>query len=64
MPIFEYVCPKCGHVFEKLILSRNQPTPPCPKCGSTQAEQKYSTFATASAASGSNRAACAPSGGG
>ncbi|MBZ5670321.1 MAG: zinc ribbon domain-containing protein [Acidobacteriia bacterium] len=63
MPIFEYVCPKCSHVFEKLILGGNQQAPPCPKCGSTQAEQKYSTFATASGAPRSSRAACAGTGG-
>jgi len=63
MPIFEYVCPKCGHVFEKLILNRDQPAPACPKCSSTGAEQKFSTFATAHAASAANSRACAGTGG-
>ncbi|MGA3325755.1 MAG: zinc ribbon domain-containing protein [Terriglobia bacterium] len=62
MPIFEYACPVCGHVFEKLVMNRNQEAPPCPQCGSKRAEQKFSTFATASAGPRSNRATCAPSG--
>ncbi|HDL08531.1 MAG TPA: zinc ribbon domain-containing protein [Desulfobacteraceae bacterium] len=32
MPIFEFVCEKCNHLFEKLILSPNEPAPICPKC--------------------------------
>lgn len=64
MPIFEYSCPVCGFVFEKLVFNRNQEAPACPQCGSTRSEQKYSTFATASAGSGSKGAQCAPSGGG
>lgn len=32
MPIFDYKCPKCDHVFER-IVSTNDPEPePCPKC--------------------------------
>jgi len=33
MPIYEYKCPACGHVFEELV-SRNAKEPgSCPKCG-------------------------------
>jgi putative FmdB family regulatory protein len=64
MPIFEYACRKCGHTFEKLVLSRTEGPPACPKCGRKKVEQKFSSFATASAGSKSARAACAPSGGG
>jgi putative FmdB family regulatory protein len=31
MPIFEYACSNCGHVFEKLVLTHNQEPPECPK---------------------------------
>ncbi len=62
MPIFEYACANCGHVFEKLVLTRNQELPECPKCGRKQVEQVFSAFATA--ASKSTGRACAPSGGG
>lgn len=65
MPIFEYACGKCGRVFEKLVLGKNQVQPVCPECGSTQVDQKFSSFATASAgAKSSASAACGPSGGG
>jgi putative FmdB family regulatory protein len=63
MPIFEYVCAKCGKVFEKLILGKSQEALVCPHCGSKQVEQKFSTFSSGSADTRS-APACAPSGGG
>jgi putative FmdB family regulatory protein len=30
MPTFEYACSHCGHVFEKLVSTRNQDLPQCP----------------------------------
>jgi putative FmdB family regulatory protein len=64
MPIFEYVCSNCGHVFEKIVLTRNQEPPECPQCGWKRVEQKFSVFATASSTSSPGGAVCAPSGGG
>ncbi|MBZ5561419.1 MAG: zinc ribbon domain-containing protein [Acidobacteriia bacterium] len=64
MPIFEYRCPKCGKLFEKLVMSRSQEPPACPKCGSTHVDQQFSSFSAASTSSTSSRATCAPSGGG
>ena len=32
MPIYEYLCKKCGHRFEKMH-GHSEPAPPCPKCG-------------------------------
>jgi putative FmdB family regulatory protein len=64
MPIFEYACSNCGHVFEKLVLTRNPEPPECPQCGWKQVEQKFSTFATAGATAKSAAGVCAPSGGG
>jgi putative FmdB family regulatory protein len=63
MPIFEYVCGKCGKVFEKLILGKSQEPLVCPDCGSKQVEQKFSTFSSSSAGTRS-APTCAPSGGG
>jgi putative FmdB family regulatory protein len=41
MPIYEYVCEKCGK-FEHLHLNRNEPAlDKCPKCGS-KVEKKIS----------------------
>jgi len=64
MPIFEYACSNCGHVFEKLVLTRNQALPECPRCGWKKVDQKFSTFATAGPANRVASGACAPSGGG
>jgi len=64
VPIFEYACPQCGHVFEKLVLTRKKDPPQCPKCGGKRVEQKFSAFATGGAISRSAGGACAPSGGG
>ncbi|MEW6440715.1 MAG: zinc ribbon domain-containing protein [bacterium] len=37
MPIYEYRCPKCEKVFEKLSLSWRSTLPPaCPHCGSPE----------------------------
>ena len=44
MPIFEYVCGKCGHSFEELVFNRDEKVP-CPKCASKRVAKKMSTFA-------------------
>ncbi|MGB9668524.1 MAG: FmdB family zinc ribbon protein [Thermosulfidibacteraceae bacterium] len=33
MPIYEYKCNACGHVFEKLQSFSDEPIKVCPKCG-------------------------------
>jgi putative FmdB family regulatory protein len=43
MPVYEYVCRKCAHEFEELVLGRE--TPACPECASTKLEKKFSVFA-------------------
>lgn len=48
MPIFEYSCDACGHLFEKIILSPNAPdvlSVACPGCGSAGVTRRLSTFA-------------------
>ena len=65
MPIFEYACLQCGHVFEKLVLTHNRDVPACPHCRGKRVEQKFSAFATtARGTSKSGSGPCAPSGGG
>ncbi|GAB6060608.1 FmdB family zinc ribbon protein [Desulfonatronum parangueonense] len=34
MPIFEYSCPDCKHVFEDLARASDQSDKTCPRCGS------------------------------
>ena len=33
MPLFEYKCEKCGHLFEKIEKHSASQTKKCPKCG-------------------------------
>ncbi|KAB1443686.1 FmdB family zinc ribbon protein [Pseudodesulfovibrio senegalensis] len=40
MPIFEYRCHKCEHVFEEIASFENKP--PCPACGSSNTEKLLS----------------------
>ncbi|HEV2423811.1 MAG TPA: zinc ribbon domain-containing protein [Terriglobia bacterium] len=64
MPIFEYLCPRCGYSFEKLVLRRSDGRPECPQCGAKRVEQVFSAFATKGATPKSAGQVCAPSGGG
>jgi putative FmdB family regulatory protein len=47
MPIYEYACRSCGHEFEELVRSDEQPT--CPSCGRTGAQRQMSVPAAHSA---------------
>ncbi|NBB94141.1 MAG: zinc ribbon domain-containing protein [Planctomycetes bacterium] len=44
MPIYEYICDKCGQAFEVLLASAAS-TSDCPECGSTELSRQLSTFA-------------------
>lgn len=33
MPIYEYLCQKCGHVLEKIQKFSDEPLLECPECG-------------------------------
>ena len=67
MPVYEYRCPDCTHLFEKLVsFSDASRGVNCPTCG-TQASKLLSTFAAIGMAGGSSSEAGAqmmPSGGG
>ena len=68
MPIFEYACPQCNHVFEELTRLSDQEAKPCTKCGAGRAEKvlsvcRASTSGRSSEASTNNFApnsGCAP----
>jgi putative FmdB family regulatory protein len=72
MPIFEYSCDACGHLFEKIILSPNAPdvlSVACPGCGSAGVTRRLSTFAAHSGGTGPGKGSggggeSGPSGGG
>ena len=61
MPLYEYECSACGHLFERL-LSMGDDAPGCPSCESEHVMRRISMFA-ASTSSGGFRSS-APSGGG
>lgn len=46
MPIYEYVCDKCGKTFDQLksVGERERPGP-CPECGSRGAKRRVSSVA-------------------
>lgn len=44
MPIYEYLCRQCDHVFSVLTFSRAGEQPVCPSCGSTDVVKKMSVF--------------------
>ena len=33
MPLYEYQCKKCGHIFEKILKFSDKPIKKCPDCG-------------------------------
>jgi putative FmdB family regulatory protein len=40
LPLFEYKCDKCGHVFEKIEKHSASTTKKCPQCGA-KAERQF-----------------------
>jgi len=43
MPIYEYVCEKCGNEFELIVFNKEE-APNCPKCGAENPVKKMSSF--------------------
>ena len=47
MPLFEFVCSRCGKVFEELVRSASSIAGvACPACASEEVKKKMSTFAS------------------
>jgi len=44
VPIYEYICAKCEHEFEQLLMDRDQKVK-CPECGSAKTKKQFSVFA-------------------
>lgn len=42
MPIYEYVCEKCGHHLEIMQKMNDEPLAKCPKCGKKALEKIFS----------------------
>ncbi len=62
MPIYEYICMKCGAEFEKLAMRPSDKADAvCPVCKGRELEEKVSNFASVPKAGSDAR--CAPAGG-
>lgn len=62
MPIYEFICPQCGHRFEELVWSHTAENVTCPRCGTANARRIPSAFGFRSGGAGSS--GTAPAGGG
>lgn len=51
MPIFEYLCKKCGNRFEKLQKGGADESNLCPVCGSEEVKKELSLFSSGSSSS-------------
>jgi putative FmdB family regulatory protein len=69
MPLFEYLCARCGTTFEQLVRSSSTQQVVCPRCQSIHVQKQMSSFAVKGGSNGSGvgagtpAAACAPGGG-
>jgi putative FmdB family regulatory protein len=45
MPIYEYACAACGHLFER-IMKVGEMAPACPVCGVLKTEKRVAPFRT------------------
>ena len=67
MPIYEYLCRKCGKIFEQLVFpSDQQEGYLCPSCGELDTCKLMSSFSCGSSSSdgGVSKSACSSSSGG
>lgn len=48
MPIYEYVCDKCGEKFEMLQKSCADQSGACPTCGAEEVKKQLSSFSSGS----------------
>jgi len=64
MPIHEFKCKSCGHVFEYLcIKSTDQDDVSCPVCKHRKAELLLSAFSSTNSGHGTAPSSCSPSSG-
>ena len=45
MPLYEYDCPACGQVFEKLVRMSQADEVACPHCGNAHSKRHLSRIA-------------------
>jgi putative FmdB family regulatory protein len=49
MPLFDFRCRSCDHVFEALVRPQDAAPTACPACGARELEKLLATFAVSSA---------------
>ncbi|MCG6963817.1 MAG: zinc ribbon domain-containing protein [Acidobacteria bacterium] len=65
MPIYEYRCTDCGHVFSRLQkVGATADGVTCPECGGANSERLVSTFASTSPGSQRGASSCGAASGG
>jgi putative FmdB family regulatory protein len=65
MPIYEYLCARCGNRFEEIVPSSSSPAPDCPECGAKRPERLISAPGAVGGRAGSGAPTCpAPGSGG
>ena len=66
MPIYEFKCKKCDHIFEEFVFSANFGSENiiCPKCGEKCVDKLMSAFSSSgiSATGSGGSSSCGPSG--
>ncbi len=63
MPIYEYLCTSCGHMFEDVRPASQADDPEeCPKCGKKKTERLMSAFATCGGGPGGSSSSCGSGG--
>ena len=65
MPIYEFKCKKCDHLFEEFVFSSKSAAEEivCPVCGEKSADKLMSAFSASGTSSmGSGASSCGPSG--
>lgn len=62
MPLYEYQCAACGHVFEHLAKNTADKPRKCPRCGAGKLAKQLSTFAARGAEKSTDFGASCPTG--
>ncbi|MDA8417870.1 MAG: zinc ribbon domain-containing protein [Desulfobacteraceae bacterium] len=68
MPLYDYLCRRCGHEFELLVMGNDQPS--CPQCHGEELDKRMSGFsvrggqAKTKAGAGAPASKCSGCGGG
>ena len=59
MPIYEFKCQKCGHLFDYFARKVNEKASKCPECGAAEVEKQFSTFNAADSRDSAEDTSCA-----